>query len=63
MKTEKNQPKQVMEQLVEQAQWEKMSGLTRGAKPGDMITRLGYIKRKILEDLKPEDITDVRWMK
>ncbi len=53
-------PKKVMRDLAERAQL--LGPAPSTMKPGEYYKSLGILKRKVLEDLKSEDIADVRWM-
>ncbi len=58
----RNLPRDVMEQLANRALLEKMAGITRHNKPGEMIQNLGPIKKQVLSDLTSNDIKDIRWI-
>ena len=63
MKNEKNKARDALSELVEKTLIRNVTNdrYTGIEKPGDIIQSLGPIKRHILEDLKSEDIKDIRW--
>lgn len=50
----------IMEDLVQQAQSQRVFSSIHPSGPGDMIQRLGPMKRELLKDLKSEDMDNVR---
>jgi hypothetical protein len=53
----------VMDQLIEKAKNERLlrlSGIVKSSNPGEMVLKLGSVKRQILKDLKSDDIKDIR---
>ena len=62
MTTKRNLAKTALEQEVEKAMFLRHCHRDHNLeKPGQLIQSLGPIKRHILEDLKSDDIKDVRW--
>jgi hypothetical protein len=61
--TEKNKvTAELMDRLAQQALSTRQTNTQYIlGKPGEMIENLGLLKRKILSELKSEDIQNVRW--
>ena len=57
-----NLPRKIMYELAEQACIYRSLGIkSHLKKPGEFYQQLGPVKRSILENLKSDDISNVRW--
>lgn len=60
--TMRNEPRKLMMDLAEKHLfYGHVDSMTKSRKPGEIIQKLPEDQRKILQELKSDDIVDVRW--